>query len=292
MGPVTSSVAHLRRGLRDVVVNGLGGELDPSGVMHGTDDGWFGPESVAWRIHADACLLIGGIRALLTQTMHPLAMAGVAAHSNYEHDPWGRLQRTSAFLAHVIYGDSACAERQIALVKRVHSTVVGEAPDGRPYSASDPALLHFVHITEVDAFLRAYQRFGAGTLSDEEADQYVAEMASVAEALGSARAPRSVSALHDALHEVRPQLAIGELARDAVRFISAPPAGIALRIPYQFLFDAACSILEPYQAELLGLEAARWRGIVGQNGVLGAAALRWVLGPSPVAAAAVRRTRS
>lgn len=289
MGPLTV-LEPVRGRLRDIVVASLGGELDDREVALGHDDGWFGPTSVAWRVHSDASLLIGGVRALLTQTMHPLAMAGVAGHSQYETDPWGRLQRTSTFLANVIYGDTACAKRHIEMVRRVHTRIVGTAPDGRAYRASDPALLHFVHITEVDAFLRAYQRFGAETLTPSDADKYVAEMATIGEALGSNLAPRSVAELAAALEDVRPQLAVGEQGRNAVRFLSAPPMEGALRVPYQFLFDAACSLLEPYHADMLGLQSARTRGIIGRNGVVGAAMLRWVLGPSPVVQAA--RVRS
>jgi uncharacterized protein (DUF2236 family) len=100
-----------------------------------------------------------GIRALLLQSLHPLAMAGVAAHSGYKGDPWGRLQRTSEFLATTTFGTIEHAEQQIARVRRIHERVRGTAPDGRAYAASDPHLLRWVHVTEADSFLTAFQRY-------------------------------------------------------------------------------------------------------------------------------------
>jgi uncharacterized protein (DUF2236 family) len=103
----------------------------------------------------------GGIRALLLQSLHPLAMAGVAGHSGFKGDPWGRLQRTSEFLATTTFGTVEHATKQIQRVRRIHERVRGTAPDGRPYAASDPHLLRWVHITEADSFLTAYQRYAA-----------------------------------------------------------------------------------------------------------------------------------
>ena len=145
---------------------------------------WFTPEDVIWRVHADASMFVGGIRALLVQSLHPLAMAGVAAHSGYKGDPWGRLQRTSTFLATTTFGTVEHAEAIIARVRAIHERVRGTAPDGRPYAASDPHLLRWVHITEVDSFLVAYQRFGAGSLTAAEADRYVAQAKQFTETVG------------------------------------------------------------------------------------------------------------
>ncbi len=144
------------------------------------DAGWFGPESVAWRMHADLATIIGGLRALLYQTLHPLAMAGVADHSDYRHDPWGRLHRTSRFIAATTYGTSSEAAAAVARVQQVHERVHGIAPDGRPYRPHDPPLLAWVHATEVDSFLAAYHRYGAAPLGAADADRYVGEMAVVA----------------------------------------------------------------------------------------------------------------
>ena len=117
------------------------------------DPGLFTPDSAVWRVHGNRSGLVGGLRALLLQAVHPLAMAGVAQHSDYRRDPWGRLHRTGSFIAVTTYGSTSAAEANIEMVKRIHLRVHGVASDGRPYTASDPHLLAWVHDTEVDSFL-------------------------------------------------------------------------------------------------------------------------------------------
>src|ERR1700743_1564920 len=121
---------------------------------------WFGEDRPIRHVHGDASMFIGGLRALLLQSLHPLAMAAVAAHSGYRGDPWGRLQRTSTFLAVTTFGTAQDAEAAVALVRAIHARWSGTAPDGEPYRASDPHLLGWVHAAEVDSFLRAHRRYG------------------------------------------------------------------------------------------------------------------------------------
>jgi len=287
MGPV--NLASVRRQLRETVVQRLGGELDPSTVAHGVDRGWFGPESSAWKIHEDACLLIGGVAALLHQTLHPLAMAGVAEHSSYSQDPWGRLRRTSAFLTETIYGDTATAERNIERVRRIHTRIVGTAPDGRPYRADDPALLRYIHITEVRAFLRSYQEYGARPLSGREADTYISEMGRIATALGATDVPHDRASLAAGIDAYAQELTFGHQAAEALRFLRNPGLTPIERIAYQGIFDAGCALLDEPEAALLGVTRERDRGRTLRSGRAAAASLRWVLGPSPAIAAAKRR---
>src|SRR5271168_3017842 len=116
---------------------------------------WFAEDRPIRQVHSDSAMFIGAIRALLLQSLHPLAMAAVAGHSDYRGDPWGRLQRTSYFLAVTTFGQVSDADEAIARVRRVHERVTGLAPDGRPYAASDPHLLTWVHVAEAISFLRA-----------------------------------------------------------------------------------------------------------------------------------------
>ena len=175
-------------------------------------------------------MFVGGLSALLLQSLHPLAMAGVDQHSEYRGDPWGRLARTSRFLAVTTYGSAADAGAQIAAVRAVHRHVEGVAPDGRPYAASDPHLLTWVHVCEVDAFLRAYQRYGSSPLTPEEADEYVAQTGRVAAALGAVDVPASVAELAALLEAYRPELASTPAARATARYlVVTPPLPIALR---------------------------------------------------------------
>src|SRR5215467_13728687 len=113
---------------------------------------WFAEDRPIRRVHGDSAMFIGGITALLLQSLHPLAMAAVAGHSGYRGDPWGRLQRTSYFLAITTFGRASDAGKAIARVRAIHRKITGTAPDGRPYAASDPHLLTWVHIAEADSF--------------------------------------------------------------------------------------------------------------------------------------------
>jgi len=141
---------------------------------------WFGEDRPIRRVHADASMFVGGLRALLLQSLHPLAMAGVAQHSDYRGDPWGRLQRTSTFLAVTTFGTATDAQRAVDRVRGIHQRVHGIAADGRPYRASDPHLLEWVHIAEVDSFLLAHQLYGANPLDQRGRDGYVGDTARVA----------------------------------------------------------------------------------------------------------------
>ena len=213
-------------------------------VEAGADDpGLFGPDSAAWRVHRDAAMFVGGLRALLLQTLHPLAMAGVADHSDYRTDPWGRLHRTADFIGTTTYGTTDVAMRSIARVRTIHERVRGTAPDGRPYSATDPRLIAWVHVTEVDSFLRANQRYGADRLDRRDADRYVAEMSVVADLLGSEPVPTTVAELRQWLDDIRPELTAGRQARDAVRFLLLPPVALVARGPYSLIAAASVGLL-------------------------------------------------
>jgi uncharacterized protein (DUF2236 family) len=205
---------------------------------------WFAPEAAIRRVHGDSSMFVGGLRALLLQSLHPLAMAGVAEHSDYRHDPWGRLQRTADFLAATTYGPASEAELAVARVRAVHERVTGVAPDGRPYAANDPHLLRWVHLAEVDSFLAAHDRYGAEPLTPPERDEYVRDTAVVARALGVPAPPESVRALRDQLRMYRPELASSRAARDAARYLLLqPPMPLAARPLYGVIAAAAVALL-------------------------------------------------
>lgn len=215
---------------------------------------WFGPDRPIRTVHGDASMFIGGIAALLLQSLHPLAMTAVAAHSGYRGDPWGRLQRTSTFLAVTTYGTADDAEEAVARVRAVHEQVRGTTADGRPYRAGDPHLLGWVHVAEVNCFLRAHQRYGARPLDGAGCDGYLADAARVATTLGVTDPPRDRAALADRLAAYRPELHATREAREAARFIlRRPPLPPAARGPYAVLAANAVGMLPPWARELLGL---------------------------------------
>jgi uncharacterized protein (DUF2236 family) len=239
---------------------------------------WFEPGDAIWRVHADAAMFPGGITSLLLQSLHPLAMAGVAGHSGYRGDPWGRLQRTSLYLATTTFGTVEAAEEAIAAVRAIHERVRGRDPRGRPYRASDPHLLGWVHVAEVDSFLRAYQAFAAALLDAAEMDDYVRQAAVPAQRLGVEAPPLTVAELRAALEEYRPELEASQAARDAARFLLLdPPLPLLARPGYGALAAGGVSLLPGWARDLLGLPVpdvlARWVG--RPLGVAGAAAVRW-----------------
>ena len=151
-------------------------------------------------------MFVGGLRALLLQSLHPVAMIAVAQHSDYRNDPWGRLQRTSTFSAATTYGPAEDADHAVERVRRVHRHVTGTGPDGQPYRADDPHLLRWVHVAETDSFLRCHQRYGAQRLDEAGCDAYVADTARTAVALGVPDPPQTRAELEAVLREYRPEL--------------------------------------------------------------------------------------
>ncbi len=189
---------------------------------------WFDDDRPIRRVHADASMFVGGLRALLLQSLHPLAMAGVAEHSDYRGDPWGRLQRTSTFLAVTTFGPAVDAQRAVDRVRGIHQRVRGIAPDGRPYHAADPHLLEWVHIAEVDSFLSRISSMARNRSTRSGRDGYVADTARVAAALGVADPPRTQSELAERIAAFRPELS-GTAVRAGRRQVSAADAPAADR---------------------------------------------------------------
>ena len=245
--PLEDAIAGLRRAIGGAVferIAGPDGGAERRRLRRADGERWFPADSPIARVHGDAAMLIGGLSALLLQSLHPLAMAGVEQHSGFRGDPWGRLARTSRFLAVTTYGSADDARRQINAVRSVHRRVVGVAPDGRPYAASDPHLLTWVHLCEVDCFLRSYQRYGAGTLTPAEADGYVAQAGRVAAALGAGEVPTTVAELTAALRSLRPELRSTAAARTTARYlVVTPPLPVALRPAYLPIATAAVGLL-------------------------------------------------
>src|SRR3954470_4841925 len=194
---------------------------------------WFEAGSPITRVHGDASMFVGGLRALLLQTLHPVAMRAVSEHSGYRGDMWGRLHRTSAFLAVTTFGVADDAQQAVDAVRRIHSRVSGTMDDGTPYTASDPHLLGWVHAAEADSFLRAHQVYGREPLDQRERDEYVAQLARVGTRLGVVDPPRTEAELAEALASYRPELRGTPEARDAARYVLLrPPLPLAARAPY------------------------------------------------------------
>src|SRR5581483_2778060 len=180
-----------------------------SGVPeHPADDGLFGPATVTWRLRGDLARPVSGLRALMMQALHPLAMAGVDQHSDWRQDPVGRLAATSHYLTTITFGDRAAAERAGARVRRIHEHITGvDAITGSPYQASDPALLLWVHVALVESTIAASALFGT-PLSADDRNAYAAEMVVAAELVGvpAGLVPASAAAIEAYIAAVRPEL--------------------------------------------------------------------------------------
>ena len=247
VGMVVHDIGAMRRQIGRAVFSMVAGPDGPANRtrIHDTPGPrWFDEDRPIRRVHGDASMFVGGLRALLLQSLHPLAMAGVADHSDYRGDPWGRLARTSTFLAVTTFGTSTDAQRAVDRVRGIHTQVRGMSADGRPYEATDPHLLEWVHIAEIDSFLLAHQLYGAAPLDQRGRDAYVADTARVAMALGVADPPRTEKELTERIDAYRPELTSTAAAREAARFLLlTPPLPLLARAPYAVLAATSVAML-------------------------------------------------
>ena len=205
--------------------------------------GFYAPNSITWRVHSDTSMFVGGIRALLQQALHPEAMAGVASHSNFRQDAWGRLQRTGDYVGTLTFGTQAEAEKLAARVRSIHSKL----------KLDDPKLLLWVHMAMVDSFIDVARRSGM-QLSDGDVDEYVREMVIFAELVGVSPSitPKSQSEMRTYFAEIAPELAASDDAKRAALFITLPPLPPLLR------FGTPIAPLWGGIASLAGAALPRW----------------------------------
>jgi uncharacterized protein (DUF2236 family) len=239
----------------------------------GDDEGFFGPGSAVWAVHGGIPVIVAGMRALLMQTLHPGAMAGVHDHSRYREDPLGRLNGTVRWVLTTTFGTRAQAEQACSFVGRLHVKVQGSYDrDGAQvaYSAGDPTLLSWVHVAFADSFLRCHETWLKHIPGG--ADAYIDEWARAGELMGVANPPHSEAELRAQLDAFAPDLRSDPLVRDAVRFIRKPPLGNSTAIGYRVIFaGAVATIPRPYR-RMLGVRRAWWPAITATRFML------WFLG--------------
>ena len=282
-GLLPSPRATLARAVRGRVA-GSDFEQAHAAIWHTPGERWFTERDAIWRVHADTSMFIGGIRALLLQSMHPVAMLGVSEHSGFRGDPWGRLQRTSTYLATTTYGAVADAERSIAIVRAIHRRVKGTTATGEPYRADDPHLLLWVHVAEIDSFLVTYQAFGGARLSPAEEDEYVRQTGLVAQKLGVIDPPATRGELDAVLADFRPELFRSEQAQEAADLLLRdPPLPAAAKIGYAALAAGAISTLPPWVRSELRLPTlpVADRLVARPLARSAVSAIRWALAGEP-----------
>ncbi len=261
--PVAKGVEPLRSAIAEAVRERVGGAdrvKREDRVWRTAGPRWFTPEDPIWRVHKDPIMFVGGLRALFMQSLHPLAMAGVDQHSGYRGDPWGRLQRTSLFIATTTYARIEDAETMLRAIRTIHTSVTGTDPRGRPYEANDPHLLAWVHAAECHSFLVSHQAYAKTPLTDAEADTYVAQMGSISERLGFTGAPTTVAGLEALLEGYRPELEGTEAAVRTIRFVlDEPELPRVARPAYNALAYAALAVTPDWARTMLRLDESRWR---------------------------------
>ncbi len=229
----------------------------------GEGPGWFEPDGVVWRVHGDLSTLVGGVGALLGQGAHPLALAGVQRHSDYLQDPWKRLAGTARWLVVSTFGSAELAERESARVRTLHTVVRGADDRGRPYAASDPELLRWVHLAFTDAFLAAQEAVGrdlAPRFGKRWPDAYVGQWARSAEALGATDLPTTEAELAEAIAGYAPVLE--PVPAHLRTFLSAPPGLSAPeQVFYRGLSAGAALLLSPTLAPLADVPGRGRRGL-------------------------------
>lgn len=254
-GVIDAARSRVAQGFRSIVSGDPEGTPDWVRQLAGGDDvGYFGPGSAAWTVHGSLPTLVGGVRALLMQALHPGALAGVMQHSRYEADPLGRLAGTTQWLTVVTFGDRAMADRECARVRGMHRKVTGTYPDNgrmREYSATDPDLLRWVHVAFTDSFLATHRVWGGPIPGGEDA--YVREWAKAGELVGVVDPPRSVAELDQQIRDFGPQLRGDEAAWKTVDFIRSAPVPLPAKAPYSVLFAGAVATIPDAHRRVLKL---------------------------------------
>lgn len=258
---------------------------DPNGqpawvraLADGDDEGFFGPGSAVWEVHNGIPTVVAGIRALLMQTLHPGAMAGVHDHSRYREDPLGRLSGTVRWVLTTTFADRRHARAVCERISQMHEKVRGEyqGSDGErtSYSAADADLIGWVHCVFADAFLGCHETWGGPIPGG--ADAYVDEWAIAGELMGMAEPPRTRAQLHAAIAAYRPVLRRDERVDAAVNWLRRPPLGPGAGPVYRIFFAGAVASLPKEYRRLLGLRRPWWPAITATR--LGLAVMRRLLG--------------
>lgn len=281
---------------------------DPNGippwlqvVAEGEEPGFFLPTDAPWVVHADFGTLVGGIRALLMQALHPGSLTGVKDHSRYEKDPLGRLAGTIRWLTVTTFGSKTAVMAEAGRVNRLHKSVTGSYQTGsgeqRDYRAADKDLLLWVHIAFMESFLVAHEMYSSRPIpagsAPSGADNYISQWSVSVAPLGLKATPMNRAELDAAINDVRDNGVLATTADtvDVVRFIKNPPLPNLAKPIYGLLFDAAVVSMRPEFRQALGLRAKpKWLVQPTTRAVL--RIMRLAIGPeSPIEDSAVARLR-
>ena len=232
----------------------VGGSGPPTAFLTPAGDpGLLGPDSMPWEVHADfMAMMIGGISSLVLQALHPGALAGVWDHSSFRTDLQGRLGRTAFFIAATTYGPTAMANQMIDKVNRIHGHITGSDEFGKSYSASDPNLLNWVHLTETSSFMRAYLCYRNPQLASADIDRYFDEMRLIGHRLGAVGLPDTAIDTDRAISAYVPELHFGERASAIVTLLDEYPSSLHSRPFVRLVSKAGFLNLPDWAYPLIG----------------------------------------
>ena len=227
-------------------------------MASGEGRGLYLPDDAPWVVHADLGTLVGGVRALLMQALHPGSLAGVRTHSRYKDDPLGRLAGTIRWLTITTFASHEALAAEASRVNRMHDRVKGQyessSGESLSYRAADPDLLRWVHIAFMDSFLRSHQIFSTTPIPGG-ADAYVRLWAKSVDPLGLTDVPMNEKELLTWLDHYRSELVVNDDTRDVIQWLRNPPLPVAARTVYALLFQSALASLPPEHRELIGLKS-------------------------------------
>lgn len=267
--------------------------------------GYFGPESVTWRIAGESALLLGGGRAVLMQLAHPLVAAGVGRFSSYASDPWGRTGRTIDLMTKLTFGTRAQARAAARAINRLHAgvsgaldTAAGDLVAGTPFQARDPDLLLWVYATLVDTGILVYSLL-VGPLSRSEQERYYQESKTTTALLGlpTALTPRTLTHFEAYVRDMlaSDRLALTPAARAVAQQVMHMPVPIFLRPILMATEQFTIGVLPPRLRELYGFTWDDHRQTLLELSAAGARHLLPLLPPlvreMPQARAAWRRVQ-
>lgn len=271
--------AGLRSGLIGVVRRTFNDQARGEAPVERSDEALFARNSVTWRVHGDVTtMMVGGVTSLLLQMLHPAVLAGVWDHSAFRTDMLGRLRRTARFIAETTYAEREIAQAAIDKVRMVHERVGGTLPDGSQYRADDPALLAWVHVTEMWSFLAAWQRYG-NPLSAADADIYFAETARIGEALGADPVPCRRGEADALIASMRQQLLADDRTREVAHFVlNQRPLSLAIAPAQAAIFAAAVDLLPDWARAMHGLRRPPAAPLIRRSTLAIAKSFRWAFG--------------
>jgi uncharacterized protein (DUF2236 family) len=259
------------------------------------DPGLFGPDSVAWQVHADfTVMMVGGLSSLIVQALHPRALAAVWDHSDFRHKLKERLGRTAFFVAATTYGGEALARQAIHRVNAIHANIRGIDLDGQPYVANEPALIRWVHLVEVTSFLGAYQHLAKQPLSPQACDQYIAEMAQVGHLLGAEDLPLTYAAAQAELLGFASALRFDARAQEILQVIQSYPVDLLDKPWMALILNCAFDLMPPWVLALIGRSpaCALQQQATRLAVQLTAEPVQWMLNQQGVSAIARQRVQS